>query len=394
MRLKLVVAAAIITLIPLWLGCSASPAASPIPTQPQNTPTPTVAAATAVSTPLPTATSIPPATTPISPTPTHIPPTPTNTPAPEEAEVELAIALIMELEEAVTNSPAHKAAEADLLECMNTPHDDGYGELKAFSSLDHILQNYTEPVYTKMEEGGVCSAQTDAMFDTIENLSRTKLAELRRANPEYNTLLSTEHGKEFAEGIGDRNIIMLYAKLSAPMHPTPASPTPTTTPTATSTPPPTATATPSPHPDPTISLPTLTIGEVTFKAEVADTSSLRSKGLGQRDSLEEQTGMLFIFPSGNTSSFWMKGMRFPLDFVWIGADCTVVDLTQDVQHFPPDTPDSKLDILASSHPAAYTFEINAGEVSRFGIEIGDTVRFQDIDSEFAQCCESGVCDGN
>jgi uncharacterized membrane protein (UPF0127 family) len=138
----------------------------------------------------------------------------------------------------------------------------------------------------------------------------------------------------------------------------------------------------------------VTIGGARFLAEIADTPELRGKGLGERDSLPEQTGMLFVFPSGQTSDFWMKGMRFPLDFVWIGADCTVVDLNEDVQHSAPDAPDSELATVESSSPAAYTFEINAGDVSMFGIEIGDEVRFHNIESEFANCCESGACDGN
>lgn len=102
--------------------------------------------------------------------------------------------------------------------------------------------------------------------------------------------------------------------------------------------------------------------------------------------------MLFVFESGLASSFWMKGMRFPLDFVWIGTDCTVVDLTEDVQHSPPETPSSELEIFESSSPAAYTFEINAGEVSKFSIMVGDDVMFHNIESERAKCCESGVCD--
>ena len=131
-----------------------------------------------------------------------------------------------------------------------------------------------------------------------------------------------------------------------------------------------------------------------FAAEVADSPELRSKGLGERDNLSERTGMLFIFPSGQASSFWMKGMRFPLDFVWIGGDCSVVDLTEDVQHSPPETPNSELGILESSAPAAYTFEINAGEIRQFDLQIGDRVGFDSIESEFAMCCESGACDGN
>lgn len=168
--------------------------------------------------------------------------------------------------------------------------------------------------------------------------------------------------------------------------------TPTPQATAASAPLPTQTSTPSPTALPTPTSPVVTIGDTTFGVEIADTPELRGKGLGERDTLAEQTGMLFIFPSGQASSFWMKGMRFPLDFVWIGEDCTVVDLTESVWHSPPDTPSSELEILDPASPAAYTFEINAGEVARFDIEIGDEVRFHNIESEFAKCCEAGVCD--
>ena len=170
--------------------------------------------------------------------------------------------------------------------------------------------------------------------------------------------------------------------------------TQTHTPTATSTVIATPTLTPTITPVPTPTGPAITIGDAEFAAEIADTPELRSKGLGERDSLAEQTGMLFIFSGGQASSFWMKGMRFPLDFVWIGTDCTVVDLTENVQHSPPDAPSSELEMFESSSPAAYTFEINAGEISRFGVERGDEVRFRNIESEFAMCCESGQCDGN
>ena len=171
-------------------------------------------------------------------------------------------------------------------------------------------------------------------------------------------------------------------------------PTATVIPSPTATPVPTVTPTPTATPIPTPTGPYITIGDTTFGAEIADTPELRSKGLGERDSLPEQTGMLFVFPNGQASSFWMFGMRFPLDFVWIGEDCTIADLTENVQHYPPDTPSSELEIINPASPAAYTFEINAGEVAQFGIERGDSVQFHNINSEFAKCCENGACDGN
>ena len=317
-------------------------------------------------------------------TPTPVPttaPAPTHTPESIDfaAELDLVIAMVSEMHERVISDPAYQSDEADLLDCMNKPHADGTRPPKTFVSLDDILEHYTEPVFTRMEEAGDCSTQADALFDTNENLSRMKLTELRSENPEYDALLSTEIGKEFLNSAGDRYIIMLYAKLSAP------DTVEASAPSAAQSEAPAAIATPTG--------PYLTIGGTVFGAEIADTPELRSKGLGERDALADQTGMLFIFPDGGASSFWMKGMRFPLDFVWIGEDCTVVDLTENVQHSPPDTPSSELEIFESGEPAAYTLEINAGEVQEFGIEVGDEVLFHNIESEFAGCCESGECGG-
>ena len=119
--------------------------------------------------------------------------------------------------------------------------------------------------------------------------------------------------------------------------------------------------------------------------EVVDTPALRSRGLSGRESLTQQTGMLFVFQTGRASTFWMKEMMFALDFVWIGVDCTVVDTTLDVPPPEPGTPTSALPLYSSADPAAYTFEINAGEVVRHGIEVGDEVRFSRISSEGANC---------
>ncbi len=164
--------------------------------------------------------------------------------------------------------------------------------------------------------------------------------------------------------------------------PTPApvsSPTPTSVGITTPSPTPTAIPTPASSPSPTpIPSPAVIIRAIPFAAEIADTPDLRTKGLGSRDRLAPNSGMLFIFPSGQASSFWMRGMRFPLDFVWIGADCRVADITERVPHPEPGAPDATLPLINPAAPAAYVFEINAGEIERFGIEIGDPARFRNI----------------
>ena len=125
------------------------------------------------------------------------------------------------------------------------------------------------------------------------------------------------------------------------------------------------------------------LGGVRFSAELANTPALRTTGLSRKPSLPLQTGMLFIFENGLASNFWMKEMQFPLDFVWIGADCTVVDITEDVPI--PKSPSSPLPLYASRQPAAFNFEINGGQAKELGLATGDYVRFNNIDVQGAHC---------
>ena len=152
-----------------------------------------------------------------------------------------------------------------------------------------------------------------------------------------------------------------------------------------------STSTPSPNPAPAYEVLELTsavmIGDAVFPAELAVTSPERTKGLSDRDGLEPGTGMLFIFEDREASSFWMRKMRFPLDFVWISEDCHVVDITSNVPFPKPDTPTSSLPSYRPSTAAAYNFEINAGEASEFGIRVDDAVRFTGIPDHVGDTCE-------
>ena len=117
---------------------------------------------------------------------------------------------------------------------------------------------------------------------------------------------------------------------------------------------------------------------------MARTGAEQARGLSGRPELAPQSGMIFPQSRDVIASFWMRGMLIPLDFVWIGADCRVADLTENVP--PPADPEQRtgLPIYSPSEPVRYIFEINAGEVAAWGIEIGDEVRFGGLDLE-EQC---------
>jgi uncharacterized membrane protein (UPF0127 family) len=106
---------------------------------------------------------------------------------------------------------------------------------------------------------------------------------------------------------------------------------------------------------------------------VADTAAARGLGLGERDSLDPNRGMLFVFPQASQHAFWMKGMRFPLDFVWISEELRVVDLLEGVPPPEDGAPDSSLTLYRPSEDVLYVLEVNAGIIDENGIAIGDEV---------------------
>jgi uncharacterized membrane protein (UPF0127 family) len=77
---------------------------------------------------------------------------------------------------------------------------------------------------------------------------------------------------------------------------------------------------------------TVIVGDIEVEAEIADTSALQSRGLGYRDGLASGTGMIFLFDEPAPHSFWMKGMRFCLDIIWL-ADNQIVGAARNVATF-------------------------------------------------------------
>ncbi|MEX0786032.1 MAG: DUF192 domain-containing protein, partial [Dehalococcoidia bacterium] len=114
------------------------------------------------------------------------------------------------------------------------------------------------------------------------------------------------------------------------------------------------------------------LGSVVIDAEPARTDQERALGLGKRDSLGENEGMLFFLGSERIPSYSMREMRFPLDFVWIAADLTIADLTQNV----PDAELANGETLSGIQPQTevlYVLEVNAGVIAASGVQIGDEV---------------------
>lgn len=118
------------------------------------------------------------------------------------------------------------------------------------------------------------------------------------------------------------------------------------------------------------------INDTKIKIEIADTQGKRSKGLGGRESLASSSGMLFIFPKQDLYSFWMKGLKFPLDFIWIKGD-KVVDITDNVPPPSDGQKDEELPIYQSKEAIDKLLEVNGGFVARSNIKIGDSIEIKE-----------------
>ena len=117
---------------------------------------------------------------------------------------------------------------------------------------------------------------------------------------------------------------------------------------------------------------TLTIGGgLRVDAEIADTEPLRERGLGFRDGLRQGWGMLFVYASPSRHTFWMKGMRFCLDIIWIeggqiqGAAESVCPV--------PGAADADLPRFDSPGAVTYILEMPAGWMSAHGFKLGTSV---------------------
>ena len=119
--------------------------------------------------------------------------------------------------------------------------------------------------------------------------------------------------------------------------------------------------------------PGVMVGKALFPVEIAVSPAQRQKGLSGRPSLPPATAMLFVFEEAGTYRFWMKGMGFPLDIVWIGPDCTVVDMSLNALPPTSDQGQDNLPLYSPTVPSQFVLEINAGEAYSWGLSVGDRV---------------------
>ncbi len=164
----------------------------------------------------------------------------------------------------------------------------------------------------------------------------------------------------------------------APFVVPPAASGPTQSPTPTPIPTPTATPIPAPQP-------TLVVAGRTIRLELARTRDQHTIGLSGREHLDQDAGMLFIFPDERVRTFWMRDTLIPLDLVYLDTSGVVVSVH--TMQPEPGTPVSLLRRYPSAGPARYALEVNAGLASELEIKISDVIDLTNLAGPVAEPTE-------
>ncbi|GHC17544.1 DUF192 domain-containing protein [Aidingimonas halophila] len=113
--------------------------------------------------------------------------------------------------------------------------------------------------------------------------------------------------------------------------------------------------------------------EERLSVELAKTGQQRSRGLMERDHLDDDAGMLFLYEQERSSrtSFWMYRTRIPLDIAFIDGAGEIAAM----RRMPPCEAESPGGCPTYEAGVAYVaaLEVNAGYFEERGIDIGDRV---------------------
>ena len=102
---------------------------------------------------------------------------------------------------------------------------------------------------------------------------------------------------------------------------------------------------------------------VTITVEIADSPQERATGLMNVAYLDEDYGMLFVYPEDTASGFWMKDTTIPLSIAFIAADGSILEM-QDMEPL-------SVELHRPAQAYRYALEVNQGWFERHGLGAGD-----------------------
>ncbi|MDR3666152.1 MAG: DUF192 domain-containing protein [Ignavibacteriaceae bacterium] len=105
--------------------------------------------------------------------------------------------------------------------------------------------------------------------------------------------------------------------------------------------------------------------------QIANSDFDRELGLMFRKQMDENRGMLFIFPTEERQSFWMRNTFISLDMLFVNASNKIVTIHRNTQTLSDQS-------YPSTAPAKYVIEVNGGYCSKHNINEGDKINFKEL----------------
>lgn len=91
-----------------------------------------------------------------------------------------------------------------------------------------------------------------------------------------------------------------------------------------------------------------------------------------REYLDPDKGMLFLFENEGIYNFWMKNTLIPLDIIWIDENKKAVFIKENAM--PCNLEDCE--IFHPAQKAKYVLEINGGLSEKYGLKFGNEIKFK------------------
>lgn len=126
------------------------------------------------------------------------------------------------------------------------------------------------------------------------------------------------------------------------------------------------------------------LGGRTFRLELAADSESRVKGLGGREQIARDGGMLFVFTDARPRTFVMRDCLVPIDIIFLDATARIVAMHQ-MEVEPPQKEgesdreyEDRLHPYRSRWPTQFVIEVRGGLLDDLNLEPGQRI---DLDTE-------------
>ena len=110
---------------------------------------------------------------------------------------------------------------------------------------------------------------------------------------------------------------------------------------------------------------------ISIEAEVADEPGERALGLMNREKIDENKGMLFVYQYSSAPQFWMKNTLVSLDILFSDYEGRIIKIFENVPRM------SRKKITAGDG-VFFVLEVNSGVVNEFEIDTSWTLNLSDF----------------